>query len=53
MELSEILIIAEEKKDMGDKDWLYSSFKKDIQRLNLTSIEYQNAIQRLCEILEY
>jgi hypothetical protein len=53
MSLEELLIQAENEKYSGDKDQQYASFKRSIQRLNLSPIEYQNAINQLCEILEY
>ena len=53
MTLSEIYFEAMNNADTRDKDTIYSIYKKEIQKLNFTSEEYQDAIQKLCEYLNY
>jgi len=53
MNLDEIFSAAPELSGRVGVDQAYSISKNDIIKLNLTPVEYQNAIQRLCEILDY
>jgi hypothetical protein len=53
MTLSEILFDAMNNADTRDKDMMYNIYKRDIQRLNLPPQQYQDAINKLCELLEY
>ena len=53
MTLSEIYFEAMNKAETRDKDIIYSIYKKEIQKLNFTSEEYQDEMQKLCEYLNY
>lgn len=35
------------------KDHTYSFYKKQIERLNLSADDYESAIKKLCDALEY
>lgn len=37
----------------NDKDYLYSLYKKEIIKMNLSSDDYEEAIKKLCDALKY
>jgi len=51
MKFEQILIAA--RKTTGNKDELYTHFKRRIEMLGFSCEEYQEAIKKLCEALDY
>lgn len=52
MKLETVLNEAKRYKESGTVDWQhYSWLQKKISQLELTSIEYENAISKVCKIL--
>jgi len=52
MKLKNIYIAAKVFKTIHNKQNLYEIYKKEISKHNLPTDEYQEAINKLCEILE-
>lgn len=50
--LSEILFEAANNRDTADVGIMYSIYKKDIQRLKLSPMEYNEAILKLIRVME-